>query len=318
MPWWWGYVDHGMLDIDLNYTLVVDPAGRPRSMLSRRFWRMSFGVLGALRRARRDGYTWVMTGECDWTSFIIAGVQTLFRMRRPRHVIVQFIMRERNASLASRAKYVFMQWCFSSVALCVCSSRPECDYYAEAFGWPLAKLAFVPFHTDPRFLDIPVADGGYAVSAGRSFRDFNTLIDAWDGLDVPLTIVGYKGYRPAPPHVTLKREIPLTHLTRLIAASGIVVVPLEDRQISIGQSVLLQAMSMGKAVVVTRVSGTVDYVEHLKTGLLVPPGNAAALRDAVRLLASDPELRTGSRRRRSNRFGASTSCPTICRACRRY
>lgn len=290
-PWWWRHVDQDLLDVDLDYTLVVDTEGRPRSMLSLRFWHMAVGVVRVLWRARRRGDAYVMTGECDWTSFIIAGVQTLFGMRRPRHVIVQFIMRERTERLLSRAKYAFMRWCFTSVDLCVCSARLECDYYAKAFRWAPAKLAYVPFHTDPRFLDIPTQDGAYAVSAGRSFRDYDTLLDAWEGIDVPLQIVGYKGNRPAPPGVNLTRELPLDELTRLIAGSGIVVLPLEDRQISIGQSVLLQAMAMGKAVVATRVNGTVDYVTHMTTGLLVPPGDPAALRAAVRLLASDDALR---------------------------
>ena len=184
-----------------------------------------------------------------------------------------------------------MRWCFSSVDLCVCSARSECDYYVQEFGWPRSKVAYVPFHTDPGFLDVPVEEGAYAVSAGRSFRDYDTLLDAWQGLDVPLSVVGYKGARQAPPSVTLHRELPPADLTRLIAGSGIVVLPLQDRQISIGQSVLLQAMAMEKAVVVTRVGATVDYIEDMKTGLLVPPGDPAALRAAVGLLMGDATLR---------------------------
>ena len=63
------------------------------------------------------------------------------------------------------------------------------------------------------------------------------------------------------------------------------------RSISIGQSVFLQAMAMKKPVVVTAVNGSVDYIQHLETGMLVPPRDAAALREAVRTLAADPALR---------------------------
>ena len=146
----------------------------------------------------------------------------------------------------------------------ICSARRECDYYATVFAWPAEKLGFVPFHTDPRFMDIPVTtprEGGYAIAAGRTFRDYETLIDAFSGLDVPLTIVGYRGPRAAddgpaevsrvPANVTLIREMPLADLTRAIAGSAMVIVPLQDLQISIGQSVFLQAMAMKKPVVVT-------------------------------------------------------------------
>jgi glycosyltransferase involved in cell wall biosynthesis len=297
VPWWWQHIDFGRLSFDFDYALVVDSEGRPKKMLSRRFWRMCVNTIRVLLRARRDGYAYIITSENDWTTFIVSGIQSLSGMRQPRHVVSQFIMREKSDSLASRVKYAFMRWCFSSVAVCLCSSRPEAGYYARTFGWPDDKLGFVLFHTDPRFLAEPVEEpltGGYAIAAGRSFRDYDTLIEAFRGIDVPLTIVGYKGDTSGgriPPNVEVKREVPLAELTRLTAGSSIVVLPLQDRQISIGQTVLLQAMAMGKAVVVTRVNGTVDYVEHMKTGILVPPGDAGAIRDAVQLLAGDGALR---------------------------
>lgn len=290
-PWWWSHFDQAALPVDFHYTLVVDPEGRPRSMRSRRFWRMVGGITAALWRSRRDGDAFLTTGECDWTSFVVAGWQTITGMRRPRHIIVQFIMRERTDSLASRLKYAFMRWCFSSVATVVCSARAECDYYAEAFGWQPGKTAFLPFHTDPSFLDVPTREGDYAVAAGRSFRDYDTLLDAWAQVAMPLVIVGYKGARTPPPNVTIHRELPLAELTAVIAGSRIVVVPLEERRISIGQSVILQAMAMGKPVVVTAVDGTVDYLEHMGTGLLVPPRDAAALARAAETLNGDAELR---------------------------
>ncbi len=89
----------------------------------------------------------------------------------------------------------------------------------------------------------------------------------------------------------MKYDLPLKELIELIARSMIVVLPLQERQISTGQSVLLEAMAMGKPVVATRVNGTVDYIEHMTTGLLVPPNDPQAMRDALTLLAGDVELR---------------------------
>ena len=296
-PWWWRHVDHDGLAFDLEYALIVDPQGRPPSPTSMRFWRMAWHILAVLWRARRDGYTFIFTGENDWTTFIVAGVQTLTGSRRPHHVVQQFIMREKTASLASRLKYAVMRWCFRSLGLVICSSRPELEYYRRVFDWPADKLAFVPFHADPRVLEIPVSDpptGGYAIAAGRTFRDYDTLIEAFRGLDLPLTIVGYKGPLAGdqvPPNITLIRELPLAELTARVAASSVVIVPLLDLQISTGQSVFLQAMAMQKAVIVTAVNGPVDYIEHMKTGLLVPPRDPQALREAAQRLMGDPELR---------------------------
>ena len=51
--------------------------------------------------------------------------------------------------------------------------------------------------------------------------------------------------------------------------------------------VLLEAMNSRVPVIASDAGGIVDIVEHEKTGLLVPPGDAAALATATRRLASD-------------------------------
>ncbi|MBX5468682.1 MAG: glycosyltransferase family 4 protein [Thermoleophilaceae bacterium] len=54
---------------------------------------------------------------------------------------------------------------------------------------------------------------------------------------------------------------------------------------------LLEAMALGKAVVATRAGGVPEVVSDGVDGLLVEPGDPAALAAAVARLASDPELR---------------------------
>jgi glycosyltransferase involved in cell wall biosynthesis len=51
--------------------------------------------------------------------------------------------------------------------------------------------------------------------------------------------------------------------------------------------VLLEAMNSRVPVIASHAGGIVDIVEHEKTGLLVPPGDAASLAVAIRSLASD-------------------------------
>ncbi|MEV6740000.1 glycosyltransferase family 1 protein [Streptomyces sp. NPDC051104] len=52
-----------------------------------------------------------------------------------------------------------------------------------------------------------------------------------------------------------------------------------------------EAMASGVPVVAPAAGGPLDLVAHGRTGLLVPPGDAAAFRDAVWSLAADPVLR---------------------------
>jgi glycosyltransferase involved in cell wall biosynthesis len=53
--------------------------------------------------------------------------------------------------------------------------------------------------------------------------------------------------------------------------------------------VLLEALATARPVVSTRVSGIPEIVVDGVTGLLVPPGDAAALADALALLLTDPD-----------------------------
>lgn len=293
-PWWWNDIAHDPTRCQLDHQTVLVEGGR----LSRIFSLQSLGlflrVCSILFRGRHN-YRYVFTFECGWLSFAIAFIQTLTWYRRPRHVILQFIMRERKPSLSSRLKYLFMRWCFSSVHLCVCSSRAECRYYEDAFQWPPEKLVFVPLHTDPRLLaEDYAADEGFVIAAGRTFRDYGTLVQAFRGLEVPLVIVASPsnvGLGLDDRNITLKYDIPGAELVALISRSLAVVLPLENRKISIGQSVLLQAMSMAKPVIATKVAGTEDYVEHMKTGILVPPHDPDAIREAVAMLVNDADLR---------------------------
>lgn len=52
-----------------------------------------------------------------------------------------------------------------------------------------------------------------------------------------------------------------------------------------------EAMASGIPVAAPAVGGPLDLVVHGRTGFLVPPRDAAAVRDAVRSLAADPGLR---------------------------
>ena len=56
-------------------------------------------------------------------------------------------------------------------------------------------------------------------------------------------------------------------------------------------SVLLEAMATGMPAITTETCGMPDVVEHEFNGLLIPPGNAAAIEESVLRLAHSAELR---------------------------
>ena len=56
-------------------------------------------------------------------------------------------------------------------------------------------------------------------------------------------------------------------------------------------NVVLEAGAMGLPSVVTDINGSREIVENGKNGLVVPPRDAAALYDAMKLMATDNEAR---------------------------
>ena len=79
-----------------------------------------------------------------------------------------------------------------------------------------------------------------------------------------------------------------------LAAADVVAVPsVVDRAGNVDglPNVLLEAMAAGRAVVASRVAGIPDVVADGVDGILVPPGDAVALGDALARLAADPAAR---------------------------
>lgn len=79
--------------------------------------------------------------------------------------------------------------------------------------------------------------------------------------------------------------------------------------------VLMEAMSCGLPVVASRLSGIPELVDDQVSGLLVPPGDARALADAIARLHGDPDLRARmgalARQRIERDFDLTTNAGTI-------
>jgi glycosyltransferase involved in cell wall biosynthesis len=112
--------------------------------------------------------------------------------------------------------------------------------------------------------------------------------------------------------VSLHGALPWTATQQLVARAAVFVLPsirtAEGDMDGIPVS-LIEAMGIGVPVVSSRLSGIPELVEHGRTGLLVPPGDPAALAAAIERIARDPSLASalGSRARQRVRDGFSLS-----------
>jgi hypothetical protein len=167
------------------------------------------------------------------------------------------------------------------VTYCVFSEE-ERELFVAGFGIPRERVACVRFaHSLGRRAAGPGGDGGYVFAGGDSLRDYDTLVAAIDGLDMPVRICTNNPLPKLPPNVSTG-TVTLEVYNDLLAHARIVVVPMRAGvRRGAGLLTYLNAMALGKPVVVADTPAAREYVEHERTGILVPPEDPGALRAAI-------------------------------------
>ncbi|SDD38360.1 glycosyltransferase family 4 protein [Actinokineospora iranica] len=89
-------------------------------------------------------------------------------------------------------------------------------------------------------------------------------------------------------HVELRGHLERAEIAAAVKSAAVVVIP--SRHEELGGTVL-EALTAGRAVVVTEVGGLPEVVGHGAAGLIVPPWDPPALAAAVRKLLESPDLR---------------------------
>jgi glycosyltransferase involved in cell wall biosynthesis len=178
------------------------------------------------------------------------------------------------------------------MTFCVLSSW-ERDRFPRKWRVPANSVRFTPFcFTLPEpELDLPLRDdGGVFVGGGvrrgrrrDPLRDYRALIEAAPRVEAPITIASNELDTVAMPSNVRAGLLSRARFTELLREATVVVVPIRagiDR--SAGQQTYLNAMALGKPVIVTDTPGVRDYIDDRETGLIVPPGDAEALAGAIR------------------------------------
>jgi hypothetical protein len=194
-----------------------------------------------------------------------------------------------------------------------CSDAVVRPFRADGIG--LARLRVIYNGIDPERLSVGDARGlraslGIArdvllivcVGALVPLKGFDTVIRglgvlAAQNLEAHLAIVGEGSERDA--LAGLSRELGLETRVHFLGSRSDVGAIFRDAAdvVAVGSHiesfglVAAEAGAAGRAVVATRVGGTMEVIQDTTTGLLVPPGDPIAFGAALSRLARDPELR---------------------------
>src|SRR5689334_3622852 len=133
----------------------------------------------------------------------------------------------------------------------------EVPYYSRQLHLPANSVTFTPLGGyDVSELERGSALGGgpYVFAAGRSERDYRTLVDAFAGIAGRLAInarpFNLRGItRPA--NVEFNDFMPRGDFIRAMADAQVVIVPLLDTPHAAGVGHLIYAMAAGKAIIAT-------------------------------------------------------------------
>ncbi len=134
----------------------------------------------------------------------------------------------------------------------------------------------------PEHVTIATRSRPLICAVGQELRDYPTFAEAARDLDVDVVIAAASPWSKradssadidVPTNFTV-RGFDLFELRQVYADAAIVVVPLEETDFQAGITTILEAMSMGRAIVCTRTTGQRDTIVDGVTGRLRSSGGS--------------------------------------------
>jgi len=257
-------------------------------------WAILKNIYRLLRLLR--GYDIVLFHGHTFASLLIPALRELRLLRTPFIALVEFNLSQDDGSLRSKIKYALLRILYANTDLVFPFSRTQADYLCRKLHWRPERVLpiFQPSGYGPvsTYLTPRYDPGEYILAVGRTGRDYHTFCKAIQGIEDEVVIVtdpkSVHGIQFAK-NVHIEFNVSLPKFIDIMANSRYVVIPLKNTINPTGLRTLFMAMQLGKASIVT---GTRSLREYFPPGdcpiLIVPPEDAAALRQAIHELNRDP------------------------------
>ncbi len=242
------------------------------------------------------GYDIVFTS----TAFGSQLVHALLHIRRPVWVMHDFSI----SGLIGEGKTLkqkLLRYAVSRARGIVTLSTDEEKKLKQMFPHLASSIVTIPFGVDLNFFtrDDSVEEQRQILGVGFDpDRDWKTLIQACEGLGVPLVLATLpdrvRALEPLPSFVQVQ-AFTMRELVHEYRKAQIVVIPLDTSKginDAMGCSMLFEAMAMQKAIIATETFTVASYLEDGHNGVLVEEGNVTQLQHALVELLEDPAKRS--------------------------
>lgn len=208
-------------------------------------------------------------------------------------VIMTFIYKKRKG-IIGYLYYKFIYYILESKSLqkLVVFSKNEINYYSKIFPKVKAKFEYVPLGIGTItgvYQDNDLNKQKYIFTAGSSNRDYKFLISSINQTNYNLKIACTGLDISHGNNIEILHGIHGQAMFQYLYNAYIVVIPLQDLEISSGQLMILQALQLGKPIIVTNNKGVYDYILNKQTGFIIP-NTYNKLIQTIDLLYQDSEL----------------------------
>ena len=180
-------------------------------------------------------------------------------------------------------------------------SRTDIDICKRLYNFSEAQVSFRPFVRSAPSKERQAIDGlpdsildtPFILSMGSNGRDYRTLLEAVDGLEINVVIVARKynveGLH-VPKNTTLLFDLKLSQCDYLTSKCLFTVFTFDGSEPSCGQISFVSSYMLGKPVICTKWMGAVDYVINGVNGLHTEMSSSSSLREAIATLHNDKQL----------------------------
>jgi len=222
---------------------------------------------------RRKQYGLIVAHQ-QFFGILLAFYCRLFHVRKDFDLIVLTFIYLPKSGLIGRIYLKFIRYVAQSgyIDAFTVHSTSEPAYYASQLGIDASLFHYIPLGMNslPSQPIVPAMhDRKYILAVGRSNRNYDFLIHALRDTQYQLDII-CDTYHPAalPDNIRVHNNI-FDEMPLWLHNCHCVVIPLRDPEVSSGQLVLLQALQLGKPVILTRSNALRDYAKDQEDCLMI-------------------------------------------------